>query len=322
MTASQASPAKTTRRPPLSWRRYLLLLPLLVVLLGVLTIAIELGSNVPDSDQVSSTDIIWIFTYAVAAGTGAVILIYVPSHLVGRYLLGYGLCGSVAFTSFAVAVLLAESGSPNGAAAAEAFSAAIISAGFLFLPASLLVFPTGTLPSRRWRVVVWVMVAAAVSGGAAALVTGGFGGDLNGDTTFGPGPLTDQFGELAAAVSNIFFLGLFVSLVATALSLVVRFRGSSGDERLQIKWVATAGVFLVLSTVLNGPSEVSGSSEVILALGLAAVPVSMAVAIIKYRLFDIDVVIKRSITFGVLVVFIGVMYVAIVVGVGELLGDR
>jgi signal transduction histidine kinase len=322
MTARRAPSADTAKGLPVSWRRYLLLAPFVVVLLGVLAIVVELGDTVAKSEQFKSTDIIWLFTYAVAAGTGAVILNYVPGHLVGRCLLAYGLMGALAFSGFGLAVAFAEAGSQSVAAVAEGVSAAIITAGFLLLPGSLLMFPTGALPSPRWRVVVWLMAITALGGTFAALVIGDFGGDTSTGTSFGPGPLDERFGDLAAAISDAFFLALMVCLVAIALSLVIRYRRSVGDERLQIKWVATAGAFLTVGALLNGPGEVTGIGEVIVVVGLASVPLSMAVAIIKYHLFDIDVVIKRSITFGVLVVFIGVMYVAIVVGIGELLGDR
>lgn len=300
--------------------RYLLLSPVLVLLLGAFTMVAESSDVIPQSERLDSSDLIWVVAYAVAAGTGAVILNHVPGHLVGWAQLGYGLVGGVAIASYGVAVVLAGVDAKAAAAVVEGVGAAILTAGFLLLPASLLLFPPGGLPSARWRPVAWVMVVAAAIGAFAALVTGQFGGDSASETAFGPGPLTKTFGGAAEALSGPFFLLLLVSIIGAAVSLLVRYRRSIGDERLQIKWVVTAGAFLAVVAVLVGPGVVTGGSEVLLAVGLAAVPVAMALAIIKYKLFDIDVVISRSLTFGVLVAFIGVVYVAIVVGVGELFG--
>lgn len=117
---------------------------------------------------------------------------------------------------------------------------------------------------------------------------------------------------------------LLISVAGAAVSLIVRYRRSVGDERQQIKWVAVAGAFLaatvVFSSAVTGAGEVTGGAEVLMSLALMAVPIAMAVAIIKYRLYDIDVIVSRSLTFGVLAAFIGVVYVAIVVGIGELFG--
>ena len=113
-------------------------------------------------------------------------------------------------------------------------------------------------------------------------------------------------------------------MLGGATSLAVRFRGSTGDERLQLKWVAAAGGFLAATILVTGiqagARQATGWVEILLSLGLMSIPVAMAVAILKYRLYDIDIVISRSLTYGSLAVFIGVVYIAIVVGVGELLG--
>lgn len=300
--------------------RYLLLSPALVLLLGAFTIVAESSELIPQSERLDATDLIWLVTYAVAAGTGAVILLHVPGHNVGWAQLLYGLAGGFAVASYGCAVLLAEAGAVNAAAVSEGLGAATVTASFVLLPASLLLFPTGALPSTRWRPLAWAMIAAAAMGGFAGLATGQFGGDASDGRAFGPGPLDEALGSVARALSAPFFLLLVGSVVGAAVSLLVRYRASAADERLQIKWVVTAGSFLAVSILLVGPGVVAQGDEVLLAIGLAAVPLAMAVGIVRHQLFDIDVVISRSITFGVLVAFIGVVYVAIVVGVGELFG--
>jgi signal transduction histidine kinase len=114
--------------------------------------------------------------------------------------------------------------------------------------------------------------------------------------------------------------------IGAVVSLVSRFRHSIGEERLQLKWVVAAAMFFALTliltiTVTGGAKIANGSVEVVMSLGLMSIPVSMGIAILKYRLYDIDVVISRSLTYAALAVFIGVVYIAIVVGIGELLDD-
>jgi len=300
-------------------RPYLLLLPLLVPLCGVFTFIVDSSGRMPVEEPMDATDVIWLIMYTVAATTGAVILSHVPHHRVGLAQLLFGLLGGAAVAIYGLSALFADSGAMGAAAVFEGVVAAAITLGFLLLPASLLLFPTGELPSRRWRPLAWLMGLAAVLGGFASFVTRGFGGAPD-EALFGPGPLDATFGEIAEALSGPYFVVLMVSLAGSAISLIVRYRRSEPDQRLQIKWVAAAGALLAVIAVVLGPGVVGGTSEVLLAIGLAAVPLAMAVAIVRYNLFDIDVVISRSLTFGVLAVFIGVVYVGIVVGLGELIG--
>ena len=320
MTSVPTSEAIAERSPSsLGSRPHLLLLPLLVPLTGVFTLIVESSVRMPVPEPLDATDMVWLSMYTVAAATGAMILSHIPRHRVGLAQALLGLLGGFAVFLYAVSLLFADSGAMDAAAVLEGAAAAAVTLGFLMLPASLLLFPTGELPSRRWQPFAWLMGLAAVIGSFASFVTRGFGGAPD-EAVFGPGPLDATFGEVAEALSGPYFLILLITLGAAAVSLVVRYRRSDGDQRLQIKWVAAAGVLLVAIVVFNGPSVVGGVFEILLAIGLAAVPVSMAVAIVRYNLFDIDVVISRSLSFGVLAVFIGVVYVGIVVGLGELIG--
>jgi signal transduction histidine kinase len=116
-----------------------------------------------------------------------------------------------------------------------------------------------------------------------------------------------------------------ISVLGAVVSLGLRYRRSEGEERLQLKWVVAAGVFFALTVltvmVVSGNAKADGWVEVLLSFGLMSIPIAMGIAILKYRLYDIDVVISRSLTYGVLAVFIGVVYVWIVVGIGEILGQ-
>jgi signal transduction histidine kinase len=297
-----------------------------VVLCTAFMFSLSNSTSLPvDERGLETEDFAWVAAAIVSAVTGALIVVRKHRHLVGWSLLGYGLIGSTGFAIYGLSIYAMDYGLETAAATLEGVAAGMISAGFIFIPSAIFLFPTGSLPSRRWRPLAWVMVTAVGVGFFVGLVNLGFGGDTS-DVLFGPGPLEDALGGLATALSGPYFLLLFVSGVGAIASLVLRYRGAIGEERLQLKWVVAASLFfaatLALTAAVAGLATVSDSGPaILLGLGLASIPAAMGVAILKYRLFDIDVVISRSLTYGVLAVFIGVVYVAIVVGIGELFTD-
>jgi hypothetical protein len=195
----------------------------------------------------------------------------------------------------------------------------------LLVSFTLLLFPNGAPPSRRWRPVVWVFAALI------ALMTVG--------VMFKPGQMSDlypsisnPFGIEGAAgifawfdpLSNLFFLGLVVVSVA---SVAVRFRGATGVARQQLKWFTSAGVLLlaasgvdILVNQLQLPLHdlIAGVST---DLALAFVPVAVGISILKYRLYDIDVIIRRTLVYGVLTTALLLVYFSSVVLLQALLGS-
>jgi signal transduction histidine kinase len=213
----------------------------------------------------------------------------------------------------------------TAAAWSESVSNAAIGATVVLIAHALVRFPTGALLSARWRPLEWAMITASIAGFFAALINGGIGGDVEA-TLYGPSPLRNELGGLADLLAVPFFSLLVLSILGAFTSLVIRFRRAAGEERQQVKWVAAATLFLGLTLLLTAIQESAnatwGVNDVLLGIGLTSIPVAMAVAILKYRLYDIDVVISRSLTYGSLAVFIGAVYVGVVVGFGELLGQR
>ena len=187
---------------------------------------------------------------------------------------------------------------------------------FTFL---LLLFPDGRLPSRRWRAVAWFavadMVALIVPIAIAAWPI--------------RGPLLINIGESAPAAAPDSFklaydiqvagvLVLFVLGLASAASLIFRMRRATGDERQQIKWFAFAAAVLVIVVILASPLfHLPGQLQV---LAFPLLPVASAVAILKYRLYDIDVVINKTVIFTTLAAFVTAVYLAVVVGIGAVIG--
>jgi signal transduction histidine kinase len=191
----------------------------------------------------------------------------------------------------------------------------------VFLP---LVFPTGRLLSRRWRPVVWVAVIAMVVGFVAN------GLSPNQDPTnyvagVRPLSLPEPYAAIARVLSAPIVVLLPILILVSVSALALRYRSGSAEERHQIKWLLAAIAFAGAS---GGASLISGSIGHPIPLlqdldivGIALIPMSAAIAVLKYRLYDIDVVISRALVYGSLAAFITAIYVGIVVGLGSLVGS-
>ena len=249
------------------------------------------------------------FTAFVFASVGALVASRHPRNAIGWLFCGVGILGTAELigSQYAIYGLLTAPGSlprPElGAWVYEwtGFVAASLTATFV-----LLLFPDGRLPSRAWRPALWVSGLGTVVGVVAL--------------AFRPGRLAlsafveNPFGLLPGlgAVVAIALLGLslmLVGLVLSGASLVVRYRRVDVRQRLQIKWIAYiaglhAAAFVVLALLLS-TSEIATP---IVALIGSAIPIAMAIAILRHRLYDIDLLIKRTVVYGATSVAIGLTF--------------
>jgi signal transduction histidine kinase len=179
-----------------------------------------------------------------------------------------------------------------------------------------LLFPDGRLPSRRWMPVLW----AAIIGSSLAAFGNALSPTLYGLPTV-RNPILAAPKVVADSVSGIGFLAVIVSLIASIASLVVRYRRSRGEEREQLKWFAFAAMSALIFVVPTFAGD-SPPLALIVASSIAvlAIPAAVAIAILKYRLYDIDVVINKTVVYGGLGAFVTAAYVGIVVGIGSLAG--
>jgi hypothetical protein len=196
-----------------------------------------------------------------------------------------------------------------------------ISATFL-----LLLFPTGRLPSPRWKVVGWMSVISMALSFAAVL----FGPDAFEGLPIENPLVVDGTSPLLWVFDNGFYLTI-VTILASVASLIFRYRRALGEERQQLKWVALGGVVIVAIGVggtvvwdmINGSAEVSDDTEnLVSALSLTAVPISIGMAILRYRLYDIDRIISRTVSYGAVTAVLAGTYVALVFVLGDLLPSR
>jgi hypothetical protein len=264
---------------------------------------------------------------AVSAATvGAVVVGRRPAHRVGWLLVLQGL--SIAAAGFTFSYTRYGLVARPGALPAAGWLAGYATAGvFTYLSCTgfiLLLTPTGSPPSPRWR--WWARVAAAGLG--VAMVT----------SVLHPTPLYPEYPDIGnplgvAALGDgplalLFPLGVLVilaALVVGAVSLLLRFRRARGAERQQLRWVAlgaalAAVAFLVALTTL----AVDGDDtllQVALGISVAVLPLATGAAILRYRLYDIDRIVSRTVAYGLLTLLLGLGYAAVVLGLGRLLPE-
>lgn len=264
----------------------------------------------------------WIIPTTAALAVGAVLTYRVPSNRVGWLLLLFGAGGAMGGFIQIISLRMAD---PVAAGWFDAigyfFNTGIIA---YTLSATLLRFPDGKLLAPHWRwSEYWVLLTASV-GALAALLNGGWGGDVA--QAAAVSPLREATAPLGDVLSGIFFPALVASFGAAGISVVLRYRRSVGDERLQMKWLAYAGGSLIaLSLLLVGVSFATGDSQLALkglpalvaAIAFALIPIAVAIAVLKYRLYDIDIVISRTVVLAILAGFITLVYTLVVVGIGN-----
>ncbi|MGI8608727.1 MAG: histidine kinase [Candidatus Dormibacteria bacterium] len=195
---------------------------------------------------------------------------------------------------------------------------------------TFLLFPTGRPPSPRWNWVLWLVPVYALVGWVPPMFLPGWTQNVaQGDAGPVHNPLAARALEPAlrqvAGLSNVV---LGVLMLAAIASLVVRYRAAGPEERHQLKYFIFAGAFLPLGFVVyplytgGGIYTPTGMLAFAAAMiGVIGLPVAIGIAILKYRLYDIDLVINRALVYGSLAAFITAVYIGIVVGVGTAVGS-
>ncbi len=265
------------------------------------------------------------------SGVGALIAIRQPANRIGSLLLLIGILSSVclAVSGYALeALVLAPGLLPLGIWGIWTFSW-LIWLVLVAIPLVLLVFPDGRLPSSQWGVVAAVLVlSGALLAGLKMLGPG----DIvvpPGTASLGPNPA--GVGILAGAVAHWFHPvnAVYVGAVgACAAAPIWRFRRSRGEERQQLKVLAYVGVWVIVlfaATYISPLFRIRHAEDVLWSLSFAGLvgglPAAVAIAVLRYRLYDIDIVINRTLVFAFLALFITAAYVLIVAGVGTLIGS-
>jgi len=281
----------------------------------------------PELIQLDATAVPMVLAALVAATVGAVLASRRPHHPVGWLLLALGLAvtASGVADGYARYGLLARPSALPAARWVATYSPATLYLAFVCIGFVLLLTPSGSLPSPRWR--WWARLAAAAPVGFL-LALG-----------VGPGLVIPPYDEvidpvsvpaLTSAVTAVIAVSFTIaigSLAVGAWSLVVRFRRARGSERQQLRWVAFAAALTVppAAVVLFSVVVVDTKATVVLlvALGvcMALLPLAIGAAILRYRLYDLDRLISRALAYGLLTLLLASGYAALVLGLGQLLGQ-
>jgi serine phosphatase RsbU (regulator of sigma subunit)/anti-sigma regulatory factor (Ser/Thr protein kinase) len=250
---------------------------------------------------------------------GALVAGREPANPVGWLFGAIGVVGGVQVA--ASAVVLVEPALPgrDWAAWLTSWLDAVALGG---LGAALLYFPDGRLPSRRWWAVVWLLALAV----AGLLVAVGSQRELVGSAGIA-NPLGISLPGGRRPYEAVYYsswLLLWAGIIAAVSSLLTRFSRARGERRQQLKWLAFAATLLGTLGVLTIVAYYLGvrSLVVFAGLGLLAIPVAVGIAIGRHRLYDIDVLINRTLVYGLLTVVLGACYAATVLLLGAGLGEQ
>jgi signal transduction histidine kinase len=248
------------------------------------------------------------------AAVGAIVASHRPANPIGWLFQAEGLGFAVGVATDTLARHAITAGAaPSSVAWADWLGAIGGELGFLFVLAVLL-FPDGRLPSPRWRVAAWLIIAGeAILVLMAVASSAALRAQISAVRVSPVRLIPDGVAGPVVNVVQTAFLPLFV---AAAVGLAVRYRRATPDVRHQIKWVAYASLLTAAAMLICG-LMFSNPLGALLGVG-PLIPVAAGIAIFKYRLYDIDVVISKTIVYGSLAAFITLVYVVIVAGIGSL----
>lgn len=285
-----------------------------VVLTGIIAIHVVAGRFTWGS---FGNDLPYYLMFAAMIAVGALTIAHDSRHRIGWIFVVSGILMGLSELTSEYAALAGQDSEPHllGLIAEWVSNWAWAPAFGLFATFLLLWFPTGRPPSPRWH---YVEVAAAMIIVPFTLLLA-FANDPE-STSDIPNPLAIEWVSRIAERVFVVIVPAFPMLVsACAASLVVRFRRSHGDERQQLKWFMLAAAFMAVYMILDTSLVAAGRQWNVLlqkVFELAAftgLPVAAGIAILKYRLYDIDLVVNRALVYGALTAILAVTYAGLVV---------
>jgi hypothetical protein len=289
----------------------------LAILMMGAGVVLEEASNAPSDGSLLEDILLWL-AFVSFPVLGALVASRQPRNAIGWIFIaiGVGIGLLVAGTEYAYYGLVLDNEVPGAAVGAWLEQWLWLPSTGLMLTFGLLLFPDGRLPSRRWRWVAWV------TGSLIALVT--IGGMLE-ERLRGGHPPRDGYsvdnpigipglGDVEETWGPVLLLFLGCMLLCM-LSIVIRFRRSGGDERQQLKLVTFAACFMVVMLIVSDLLDafVGDGFGWLFPVVLLVFLASIAVAMLKYRLYDIDLVINRTLVYGALTALLAATYLGLVV---------
>ena len=272
---------------------------------------------VATGEAITPDIVLYPAAYVAFGAVGALIVSRDAANRIGRLALATGALGS--FVALCDSVARSAQAIPG-----QEWAAWLAVWGF---PATLappllliLVFPTGHLASSRWRV-----VAALITVGVLGLAVGNAFTPRMVDYLALQNPVgIPAFSGSPLESGGVAWFPLLVGAIAAAVGLVPRLRRAQGIEREQLKWITFAAALHGLSWVVLAvdlPGTAGELAKYAIFATLLLIPVATGVAILRYRLYDIDIVIRRTLVYGVVVAILGGIYVALVVALQSILSQ-
>ena len=297
-----------------------------IVALFAANAVVTLGS---EHESSSASGVVFFFGLLTFPIVGMLILTRMPGNTIGWILVAIGLAWALAwgdaYAQFDAPDAHTPGSLPGAAAAAQIGQSQWILPVALMGMFLLLLFPNGKLlPGPRWRFVARLSVVAIVLGSVAISISPGRMVDAG-------YPHTDNPLGISAVPSVLLVAGIALiplCIVASAVSLVVRFRRSRGVERLQLKWLVTAAAFVAAAYLCVFPLSIAFSSgadsdpawlgdiQMVCSLSFFLIPISIGVAVLRHNLYGIDVIIRRTVLYAGVVALLGALYVAGIWAVG------
>jgi signal transduction histidine kinase len=277
----------------------------------------------------------------VYAGIGRLLAARVPRNAIGWLLCltGFWLAANLFLEQYGLHGLAAAPGSLPAVRAVAALGQSANNLVVASLIPVVLLFPTGRLPSKWWRPVLWASIWVIVAGGVAqtlqrgTVVAGGLTNALQQAHVAYPNPLGvfpqhGWYSDLVAATAAIAGACALLAVV----SVFLRRRGASAELRQQLAWLGYVGaLFLVIAVtgitytvVTHGGNTPLGTALFALGFGipLLGIPAACAVAVLRYHLYDLDIVVRKTVVAGLVAAAFTAIYALIVLGVGAAVGHR
>jgi len=286
----------------------------------VASMALSLGAVVLGDPSEMLFTLPLTLAFLASPTIGALIVLRRPDNRIGWLFCGMGLAFEAAAFAESYGYAAFRGGLPGLQQSALVAQFAFL---FFIVPGVLLIvlFPTGRLPSRRWLLPVGVAVAAAV----VAVIGQAFGSarlEVAGRSVPNPYRVPDSLSPALTNAGELANMVLIGSTGVLAVAMVLRLRRAQGIERQQLKWFVLAavliGVLIPISSFLPIALADVAWIATLCAFG-AGLPIAAGIAILRHRLYDIDLLINRTLVYGSLTVLLGGLYVALVLGLQVLL---
>ncbi len=299
----------------------------------VLNVCIAIASRflpVNGAPSISLSDIFGTLVLLAFATVGALIASRRPENRIGwlfsisTFLWAFG-DGLLQYVTNAY--LTVSASPPSGAVLLGVIGNCMRGLGwFLMVTFELLLFPDGHLPSRHWRLLAWLIVGILTIFSITTLLSPYPFGNINSSLSALHNPIGILIAQdLFDGLANVIILPLFVVAIACIVSVFLRFRKARGVERQQLKWFTYGMILsllmLIIILILVFSTSGNGAGAAFFYLAVVCIPVSAGIAILRYRLYDIDILINRTLVYGSLTAILAALYFGLVLGL-QFLTDR